>query len=211
MQILGKRSVQSSSITQSASKYMYLRCKIKPFLHRYNYKQHAHSTTTKMVHYPNQKNYPLQNTFSEAVTLSEFHSLKLRTHPQWHSQLRWFFIVFLKLFNCYLSVILKLDKGDYPKKITDCFFVLINSVLLNLLCVWILRWLWTSVSWWAVCQLFSFPYYAWTAEAACSHFVQSSVYLCLASHHLPPALLAEWLCFFFTCYCSNMGVEQILK
>ena len=34
--------------------------------------------------------------------------------------------------------VLYLDKGDYPENLQIVFFVLINSVLLNLLCVWIL-------------------------------------------------------------------------
>ena len=43
------------------------------------------------------------------------------------------------MFNCYLSVIQKLDNRGLPPKFADCIFVLINSVLLNLLCVCILR------------------------------------------------------------------------
>ena len=31
-------------------------------------------------------------------------------------------------FNCCLSVLLWLDKGDYPRKFADCVFVLKNSV-----------------------------------------------------------------------------------
>ena len=46
-----------------------------------------------------------------------------------------FFIIFhrlslifhhFSLFNC-LSVVLKLDKGDYPENFADCVFVLINK------------------------------------------------------------------------------------
>ena len=40
------------------------------------------------------------------------------------------------LFNCCLSIVLQLDKGDHPKIHMLCF-VLINSVLFSLLCVWI--------------------------------------------------------------------------
>ena len=39
-------------------------------------------------------------------------------------------------FNCYLGVVLWLDKGDYPKNSHVAFF-LISSVLLNIFCVWI--------------------------------------------------------------------------
>ena len=43
-------------------------------------------------------------------------------------------------FNCYLSVILYLDYGDYPKMCRVCL-CLINKHSVNLLCVWILlRW-----------------------------------------------------------------------
>ena len=49
-----------------------------------------------------------------------------------------FFFLFSRFspFNYCLSVVLQLDKGDYPKICRLCF-VPINSVLLNLLCVWI--------------------------------------------------------------------------
>ena len=41
-------------------------------------------------------------------------------------------------FNCCFSVVLWLDKGDFPEHFQTVFFVLIHRVLLNCLCVWIL-------------------------------------------------------------------------
>ena len=41
-------------------------------------------------------------------------------------------------FNCCLSVVLRLHKGGYPPTFSDCGFVLINAVLLNLSRIWIL-------------------------------------------------------------------------
>ena len=43
---------------------------------------------------------------------------------------------------------------DLETTVNKRFLMSCVSALLNLSCVWILRWLWTSVSWWAVCQLF---------------------------------------------------------
>ena len=48
-----------------------------------------------------------------------------------------FFFFFFLPFNCCLRVFLQLDKGDYLKICRFCL-VLINSILFNLLCVWIL-------------------------------------------------------------------------
>ena len=41
------------------------------------------------------------------------------------------------LFNCCLRVVLQLDKGNYPPNF-HVVFCPINSILLNILCIWIL-------------------------------------------------------------------------
>ena len=47
---------------------------------------------------------------------------------------KWFsFPSHFSSFNCCLSVVLQLDEGDYPENLRRMCFVLINSVLLNLL------------------------------------------------------------------------------
>ena len=64
---------------------------------------------------------------------------------------------------------------------------------------------------WNYCYLGTFCVHHTTMHHATSFHAKPHMYgACVFNYNLPPALLAEWQGS-FTCYCSNKGVEIILK
>ena len=73
-----------------------------------------------------------QNTTCEVSGQSPLPGYRMTLTQQLNGEKRW-----KRRWHCCLSVVLELDKGGLPWKFAYCVFVLINSILLNLLCVWI--------------------------------------------------------------------------
>ena len=66
-----------------------------------------------------------------------------------------------------------------------------------------LRWLWPSVPWWNACELVSLiGFHTMPGQQLC--WVKG---VCMFRYNPSHAPLAEWSGF-FTCHCSNMGMEQ---